>query len=62
MDYIKLTIELTPAEAEAFAQFLKRAELDDFKRRAINQDEAVLMKEAASQIQEALADSGHAPR
>ena len=62
MTYTKLTIELTPAEAEAFAQFLKRVQLDDFKRRAVNEDEAVLMKAAASQIQEALADSGHAPR
>lgn len=60
MTYTKLTIELTPAEA--FAQFLKRVEFDDFKRRAVNEDEALLLKDAATQIKKGLVDSGHAPR
>jgi hypothetical protein len=57
-----IAIELSDAQAWAFAQFLKRALLDDYRARAANQDEACEMRAAAEAIRRALAQAGYAPR
>jgi len=57
-----IVLELSDAQAWAFAQFLKRAMLDDYRARALSQDEAYEMSAAAEAIGQALAQAGHAPR
>jgi hypothetical protein len=57
-----IVIELSDAQAWAFAQYLKRALLDDYRARAVNQDEAFEMSAAAETIRQALAQAGYAPR
>ncbi|AFY93117.1 DUF7706 family protein [Chamaesiphon minutus] len=57
-----LEIELTDEQAYALAQYLKRVQFDDFRRRAINEDDAYLMQNAASEVRKALSDAGYDPR
>jgi hypothetical protein len=57
-----IAIELSDTQAWAFAQFLKRALLDDYRARAVNHDEACEMSAAAEAIRRALAQAGCAPR
>ena len=57
-----LTIELTDEDAWAFAQFLKRVAMDDYRRLAVDGDEACAMRDAGDAIHRALAEQGYAPR
>ena len=57
-----LMIELTDEEAWAFAQFLKRVAVADYRRLAVDLNEACTMDEAGEAIRRALAEHGHAPR
>ena len=57
-----LVIELTDEEAWAFAQFLKRVAVDDYRRLAVDLDEAYTMRDAGEAIRAALAEQGYAPR
>jgi len=59
---IRLELELAPAEALALAQFLKRVGLDDYRRLAVDADEAWTMLDAGERVRAALADAGYAPR
>lgn len=59
---ISLPIRLTAPQAEAFAEFLKRADPDDFRRRAGDQAESDAMMDAANVIRQALRQAGFAPR
>lgn len=59
---ITLTVKLTEDEAEAFAQLLKRADPEDFRKRAGDAREADEMQLAADAIRSALRDAGFAPR
>jgi hypothetical protein len=59
---ITITAELTPAEAMAYAQFLKRVGWRDYRTNAVNDDEAYEMVNAGEKIRAALADAGYAPR
>jgi hypothetical protein len=45
--------DLTPAQALALAQFLKRVGLDDYKRLAVDADEAWLMLDAGERLRAA---------
>ena len=58
------TFELTlsEAQAEAFAQFLKRVGLSDYRALAASEVEAYDMLHAGERIRQALADAGYAPR
>jgi hypothetical protein len=56
-----LEIELTDEQAYALAQYLKRVQFDDFRRRAIDEDDAYVMQDAASEVCKALADAGYDP-
>ena len=57
-----IVIELTDAQAWAFAQFVKRAGLSDYRALAADQDEAAAMLCAGEVIRKALADAGWSPR
>lgn len=59
---VHFDFDLTPAEAVALAQFLKRVGLDDYRRLAVDADEAWTMLEAGERVRKALADAGYAPR
>ena len=59
---VTIQVELTENEALAFAQFLKRATLSDYRDGAANEEESFLMQHAGESIRKALAESGFAPR
>ena len=59
---VRLTLDLPDDEALALAQFLKRVGLDDYRRLAVDVDEAWTMLEAGERVRQALADAGYAPR
>jgi hypothetical protein len=60
--FVHLDFDLTPAEALALAQFLKRVGVDDYRRLAVDRDEAWLMLDAGERVRAALAAAGYAPR
>jgi len=57
-----LMIELSDDEAWAFAQFLKRVAVDDYRRLAVDGEEAYAMQAAGEALGRALAEKGYAPR
>lgn len=59
---VTITVTLTEKEAYAFAQFLKRRQYDDFRKRAVDEDDAASMDRAADRIRSALAEAGFSPR
>jgi len=59
---VQLTFDLPADEALALAQFLKRVGLDDYRRLAVDPDEAWAMLGAGERVRKALADAGYAPR
>jgi hypothetical protein len=63
MDHlVHITLDLPPGEALALAQFLKRVGLDDYRRLAIDVDEAWIMLDAGERLRAVLATAGYAPR
>jgi len=62
MTTIKIVIELPEDQAEALAQFCKRATFETFYDRAKNEDEAYLMINGMSKLRESLAGAGYEPR
>lgn len=62
MKTITITVELTDAEALAYAQFLKRVGWREYRNNAVNDDETELMRDAGGKIREALSEQGYAPR
>jgi hypothetical protein len=59
---IRLLVELSDEQAWAFAQLLKRVGVDDYRRLAVDSEEAWLMLDAGEAIRRALAEQGYAPR
>jgi hypothetical protein len=59
---VRVVAELSDAQAWAFAQFLKRSTFDDYRGRAVNEDEAYAMIEACEALRKALAEIGYSPR
>ena len=59
---VTITVTLSDAQAEAFAQFLKRVGLSDFAALAVDRQEAYAMLSAAAAIRQELAHAGYAPR
>ena len=57
-----ITVELTEAEAMAYAQFLKRVGWREYRENSVNEAEADLMRDAGYKIQGALIEKGYAPR
>ena len=59
---VTTTIELTEGQAMALAQFMKRVGWDEWRRKAVDDAEAHLMRDACDKLSKALADRGFAPR
>jgi hypothetical protein len=57
-----ITVILSASQAWAYAQFLKRVGLEDYKALAIDADEAYLMLDAGEAIRDELRSVGYAPR
>ncbi|MBA2672619.1 hypothetical protein [Ramlibacter sp.] len=57
-----ITVILSTQMAWAYAQFLKRVGLDDYKSLAVDVQEAYEMRAAGEAIREELARAGYAPR
>lgn len=59
---VHITADLSPAQALALSQFLKRVGLDDYRRLAVDADEAWTMLDAGERLRAALAAASYAPR
>ena len=59
---LKLNLEVTPAQAMALAQFVKRVGFNEIRVNAASEEEAYQMRDSISKLQDALADAGYAPR
>ena len=59
---VLLKCELTPDQARALAQFVKRAGYGNFRLLARSDEEAYLMRDAADILGQGLASSGFAGR
>ena len=57
-----LSISLTPTEAWAYAQHLKRMGFSDYREKSKTEAEAYESQSAAEKLRAALAQSGYAPR
>ncbi len=57
-----ITVILSTHQAWAYAQFLKRVGLNDYKALAADLDEAYLMLAAGQAIREELRQAGYEPR
>lgn len=62
MHTIDLDVGLSREQALALAQFLKRVGIDDYRRLAVDQEEAWLMLDACERVRDALREVGIAPR
>lgn len=62
MNSVTVTLELTPQEALALAQFVKRVCWTEVRQNAVGDDEADLMMDAMREVAKALAEAGYAPR
>ncbi|MBV6322143.1 hypothetical protein [Duganella violaceipulchra] len=59
---LNLNVRVTPAEAMALAQFVKRVGWTEFIANAVDEDEAYDIRDAIYALQDALAEEGYAPR
>ena len=60
---VTVTIDdLTPDEALALAQFMKRSLFDTYRELAKDEDEAYLMLAAVQKLKKGLAAEGYSPR
>jgi len=59
---VTITVELSADEAWAFAEYLKRVGITDYRRLALEVTEADRMQRAGMCIARALAELGVAPR
>ena len=63
MERVKVVqVELSPNQAMALAQFVKRVGWCELQANAVDDDEAYLMRDAIDRLREALAQVGYAPR
>ena len=62
MTTIRIQIDLPDSQAWAYAQYLKRVCLDDYRQRAVNDAEAWEMQCAGEIVRRALTEKGIAPR
>lgn len=62
MNSVTVTLELTPQEALALAQFVKRVGWSEFRQNAVDDDEAYMIRDAVDRVAAGLAQVGYAPR
>jgi hypothetical protein len=58
----QITVELSPEQAEALSQFVKRVRHDICRELASSDEESFAMLESMDAIRAALAEKGYAPR
>ncbi|HEC15726.1 MAG TPA: hypothetical protein ENI99_04005 [Sedimenticola sp.] len=56
---VRLSVDLTPAEAWELSQFLKRAGFSTYLDCAVDRDEAYRMLHTGEKVREALAEVGY---
>ena len=59
---VKVTVELSPPEALALAQFVKRSLFQTYREFAADEAEAYLMLDAVEHLRQGLAAEGFSPR
>jgi hypothetical protein len=59
---VSVTVDLTPDEALALAQFVKRSLFDTYREFAADEEEARLMLAAVENLRKGLAAEGFNPR
>ena len=59
---VSVSVDLTPDEALALAQFVKRSLFATYREFAVNEDEAHLMVAAVENLRKGLAAEGFSPR
>lgn len=59
---ITVEVEMTEEQAAAFAQFLKRVGVSDYRNLSVDDQEAYAMQEAGERIRRALGEAGYTPR
>ena len=59
---VKVTVELSPPEALALAQFVKRSLFQTYREFAADEEETYLMLAAVERLRQGLADEGFSPR
>jgi hypothetical protein len=59
---VSITVELSPGEALALAQFVKRSLFDTYREFAIDEQEARQMLAAVENLRKGLAAEGFSPR
>jgi hypothetical protein len=59
---IRLSFELTEDQATDLAEFLKRVQFSDFRKRLNSDDEAYTVMNSTAEIRKALATAGFNPR
>lgn len=62
MNSVTVTLELTPQEALALAQFVKRVGWSEFRQNAVDDDEAYVIRHAVDRVAAGLAQVGYSPR
>ena len=62
MNSVTVTLELTPQEALALSQFVKRVGWSEFRQNAVDDDEAYVIRDAVDRVAAGLAQVGYAPR
>ena len=62
MNSVTVTLELTPQEALALAQFVKRVGWSEFRQNSVDDDEAYMIRDAVDRVAAGLAQVGYAPR
>lgn len=62
MNAVTVTLELTPQQALALAQFVKRVGWSEFRQNAVDDDEAYVIRDAVDRVAAGLAEVGYAPR
>lgn len=62
MNAVTVTLELTPQEALALAQFVKRVGWSEFRQNAVDDDEAYVIRDAVDRVAAGLAQVGYSPR
>jgi hypothetical protein len=59
---VSVTVDFTPGEALALAQFVKRSLFDTYRGFAVDEQEARLMLAAVENLRKGLAAEGFSPR
>lgn len=61
-DMVQVLIALSPDEAFALGQLVKRLVWSDMRNRAVHDTEAELMRDAIERVRVGLAEQGYSPR